>query len=659
MEDLSEKELEQMRKLDRLRKQIQLILQNHIILLSVTFVLFLAGLLAFIYMRVSRSSHRYVTRISLHYYPKQPGKIRPYDEKFLLQLFNRPALRKKFYNALENREFVDLRPTGPVSVKVEKKRNGSFAAVLYAKTDEEAVAFTNAFAQQCLQEYIEKRTSDLNRWVDVLQQKKQDVFKQIQAINEEKEKLTAPLQVISPEKDYDRLRLSLADHQAASGKLKFVIANLKGRQKRLLGSLKQINPMLLDHKKEIQDQVAELKQLDREINVVRELYTEENPKMIALLSRKKFRTEALEATLKSFGLTLNDIKMLDAADKLSTELNTVLSELETKEEELRVLDGEIAARQKDFDTLLKILPRYQELEQHTLSLRDSLQKLDESIADINYLLLLVKDDLFITEQAVTAIGQSPFRKKNLAVAVFAAVSLTGLMAVLLVLLEFLFGKIDYEQEMSLYPDLRYLGKLPASKKQIGSEVSRDLVFTTVCHHFQTESENCHIILAGTLPGGHLLQDFFEACEWHQFMAGKKLLTVDVILACNADDSLPMEDTGIVSYSGGKGILPVSSTKYLSPSEQELLKQDLTVLRKQYDLIFFRHSASFRHDRLFLEQFATLCDAMLVAAGLKKTLRKYMRLLAGLQRSTSLPVMTLLTDDDPNHFTKILNQEDKP
>ena len=37
------------------------------------------------------------------------------------------------------------------------------------------------------------------------------------------------------------------------------------------------------------------------------------------------------------------------------------------------------------------------------------------------------------------------------------------------------------------------------------------------------------------------------------MAGKKLLTVDVILACNADDSLPMEDTGIVSYSGGKGV----------------------------------------------------------------------------------------------------------
>ena len=422
MDELSEKEILQLQILDRFRKQIQLILKDHILLLSIAFVLFLSGVMTFIYMRVTRSSRRYVARVSLHYYPKQPGKIRPYDEKYLLQLFNRPALKVKFRKAAENREFDNVRPSDILSVKVEKKRNSSFAAVLYARVPDEAVTFVNAFAQMCLEEYAERRTADLQKWEEVLLEKKQNVFKQIQKINDEKEKLTGSLQVISPTRDYDRLRLSLSENQAASSKLHFVLSNLKTRRQRLLNGLKEINPMLLAHKKEIQDQLTELKQLDREINVAQELYTEENPKLMALLSRKKLRQKNLESLLTEYKLTMADIQSLDTADKLTEELKTVEAEIETKSEELQVIDSETARKREEFQTLVRILPRYQELNQQAASLQDSLQKLDESIADINYLLLLVKDDLFITEQATAAVGQSPFRKKNLALAVFAAVT---------------------------------------------------------------------------------------------------------------------------------------------------------------------------------------------------------------------------------------------
>ena len=89
-----------------------MILKDHILLLTVAFVLFLGGVLSFIYIRVTRSSRRYVARVSLHYYPKQPGKIRPYDEKYLLQLFNRPALRAKFIMAARNREFDNTTANG-------------------------------------------------------------------------------------------------------------------------------------------------------------------------------------------------------------------------------------------------------------------------------------------------------------------------------------------------------------------------------------------------------------------------------------------------------------------------------------------------------------------------------------------------------------------
>ena len=118
----------------------------------------------------------------------------------------------------------------------------------------------------------------------------------------------------------------------------------------------------------------------------------------------------------------------------------------------------------------------------------------------------------------------------------------------------------------------------------------------------------------------------------------------------------MTDTGIVSYSGSKGILPIASKKYIDPTEQELLRQDLVTLKEKYDIIFFRHYFAFRHDRLFLERFIPLCDSLLIAVGLTKTPRKILRTLADLQRDTGIRIMTILSDGIAAHFKKIMDME---
>lgn len=656
MEEMSEKELEQLRRLELFRKQALIIMRSHVFLLSAAFVLFLVGVFSLAYMRVQFSSNRYVARLSMHYYPKQPGKIRPYDEKFLLQLFNRPALQARFQSALKKREF-GLYPTGAVLTHVEKKKNSSFMIVLYARTEAEAVEFINGFAQYCLREYAGKRTQDLKEWESVLQKKKRDVFSQIQKLNQEKEKLTASLQVFSPEKDYERLRGGLSSYHSARMKLSFVVKNLKTRQKHLQKELKQLKPMLLEKKNEIREQLDGIKKLDREIDVAQELYTEENPKLMSLLSRRRVMQRKFEEFLKANGLTPADTMSLEAAEKLHADLKTGQAELENREEELRVLESEFAANQKTFETLARILPRYRELNQQAASLRDSLQKLDESLADINYLLVLIKDDLFITEKAVAAVGQQPFSKKNLAIAIFAAVALTGFTAVFLILLDLLFGNVISETEMGLHPELHYMGRLPIAKDMFPSDVARDLVFNSVCHRIQNTVPNGHTVLIGALPGAKILPEFFPAVEWTYAMSGQRVLLVDIVLAGMSDPNIPMsDDMGIIAYSGNKGILPITSKKYIDPAELELLKQDLVTLRKNYDVIFFRHSFVFRHDRLFLEQFIPLCDGLLIAVGLRRTARKMVRSLVALQRETGLTIMTLLTDRDAGHFNKMLDME---
>lgn len=658
MEELSGQELEQLRRLELIRNQLRIILKSHLVLGLTAFLLLLAGVLVCLYLRVTLSSSRYIARISMHYYPKQPGKIRPYEENFMFQLFNRPALRAQFFDAVRNRDFDGIAPTGSVMVKVEKKKNSSFAVVLHARTEKEAVAYTNGYARLCLQEYVKKRTDDLQNWGEVLKQKKHDIFVQIQELNQEKEKLTAPLHIVSPEEDYERLRVGLSERQEALSKLKFSHLNLKSREKRLQESLKEIKPMLLEQKQAIKEQSEELKRLEKEIVLAQELYTEENPKLMGLLSREKVLRTRFEKFLKSCGLTEKDTRMLATAEDLYAEMKTLQGEIDNKEEEIRVLSGEMDLERKTIENITAMLPRYRELVQQTMSLRDSLQKLDESLADINYLLVLIKDDLFITEQAVAAVGQKPFRKKNLAIAVFSAAALAGFLVVVVVILDLLFGNVTAEQEMTLRSELTYLGKLPVSEKMFRSSAAKDLIFNALCLHLQNALEDMHVVLAGALPGAKLLSEFFSAVEWTYAMSGKRILFVDIVLADNVEEDMPISDTGIIAYSGNKGILPIASKKYIAPTEQELLKQDLVTLRNKFDIVVFRHSFSFRHDRLFLDRFIPLCDSLLVAVGLAKTPRKNLRTLAEIQRESHIRIMTILTDGNAVHFKKIMDMENE-
>ena len=151
-------------------------------------------------------------------------------------------------------------------------------------------------------------------------------------------------------------------------------------------------------------------------------------------------------------------------------------------------------------------------------------------------------------------------------------------------------------------------------------------------------------MVGTLPGSKIPSEMFDAFEWNYAMAGKRMLTLNMVLANSFNDpDYVCDDLSIITYSGSKGYLPVTSKRLLAPTEVELLKRDLQTLRKSYDLIMIRHSASLRRDLLFIEQIATLCDGSVVAVGAGKTRRKSLRLLSAIHEKTKLPIMVILSD----------------
>lgn len=654
-EEYSDKELAQLRKLDQLRKLVQTILGHHIILLIIIFILVLGAVLSSSLMAVVYSQSRFLARLNLCFQPKQKGKVGQYDDRYVLQILKRKSTRDSFCNQRDGKDARRKMIAGRIMFTVNKKQPHNFNIVLYAASESDAVNFINEFGQTCIDEYVKERTLDLQKWKKVLEDERKDLYGNMQKINAEIAQLTTPLNIISPEKDYDRLRTQMNDLQASRVRLNFTLKNLNARKNQLEKDLAVVNPKMLLYQYEIKRFFTELDKLDKEIALASELYTDENPKMVTLLSRQSAEQKRLDNFLKSKGIESADPQMLRQAEKLNAELKSVQQELEVKNDELRILDGEIDGCRKRFQAITQSRPRLQLLNQQRRNIQESMQRLDESISEISYMLLMVKEDLFIGEKATSAVGEEPFAKKKIAICVFAALALTGFFAALVVLLEFFFGKVADAKELVLYEEFHYLGVLPCSESMFNSQDREKMTFNKIFHKFQ--AENLHTVFTSAMPGAKLINELFDFFEWSFAISGRKMLIVDMVLA-EEFEATPDENSNtiLISFVKGKCYLPLESKKYLSPSESEMLKNDLEILKKEYDYIFIRHAFALRRSVLLLEQIAALCDGTMVAVGAEKTPRKSLRKLISVQVRINIPVMTILCDYKAKKLKKDLEQE---
>ncbi|MBQ7206587.1 MAG: hypothetical protein IJS01_02185 [Lentisphaeria bacterium] len=640
----SERELEQLKRLDKFRKLAQTILSRHLMLLIISFVLIFSGILVFVGIAITSSPNRYLAQLTLCFQPKQKGKVGHYDDRYVLQIINRRASRLKFVEMGEKESGSSLRKvvSENIVISFDRRHPHTFSISLRAQSESEAVDSINEFAKVCIAEYVSERTRDLQNWKHVLEEERKDIYKEVQTCDAAMSKLTVPLNVVTPEKDYERLRTRINELQASRTRLSYVMENLTRRKTELEKALAKMNPSLLTSQTELKRFFAELERLDKEIAQAEELYTEENPKMIALISRRNGEQKRLDRFLKEKNVGSVDPQMLREAETLSTELKSLLLELDGKKGELLVLDGEISDCTKRFRLLTEYQPKLRQLTQQRRNLRESLARLDESISEINYTLLMVGEDLFVNEKARSAIGTEPFSKKNLFICLFAAIALTGFIAAVVALAEFFFGRVTNAKELMLYEEFPYLGVLPTSEKVPNAEDMERIVMFNLFHKFQ--STGMHVLFTGALPGAKIFSPFFDFLDWNLSMAGRRMLTVDMVQA-EEFDIVPDEnsDTMLLAFSKGKCYLPLTSRKFLITSELELLKNDFDSLKDRYDYIFIRHTTALRRSELFFEQIAALCDGALVAVGARKTPRKSLRRLLSVQLRIKIPVMTVLSD----------------
>ena len=172
-----------------------------------------------------------------------------------------------------------------------------------------------------------------------------------------------------------------------------------------------------------------------------------------------------------------------------------------------------------------------------------------------------------------------------------------------------------------------------------------MFFSGVSHQFNTVEPRPQVILAGRLPGGDLRKKFISAfAEDCQGEEADSVLVLELVEAGTfktpADRDL--HRCSLVVYSGARGYVPVENTNYLSPREEEKLRQDMLLLRKIFHLVCLVKPTPLTQDGVFLEQIATVCDAAMVAIGIRKTPRRLVRRMQELQGKVRLTIMTVLS-----------------
>ena len=176
MDTFSEKELEQLKKLEQLRRLIQTILGAHLRLLIAVFVIILIVILVLVYLSAARSPVRYEAQAMLYYNPKQTSDIRPYNAKYVQQMLTRKELKIKFFKDLKIDPDDKWNAPNLILIDpIEKNRVlDRFKITIHTAKAQNAIDYTNAFALHCVQAYNEERVASLQDWKNVLLQKKKE-----------------------------------------------------------------------------------------------------------------------------------------------------------------------------------------------------------------------------------------------------------------------------------------------------------------------------------------------------------------------------------------------------------------------------------------------------------------------------------------------------
>ena len=634
-------EEEQLRRFNVYRKLTQIILLRHGVQLGIFFIIVFVVILGLLAIRVKNSPERYMAVAKLVYYPKTSSRIDSLDSNQLMQQLSRYSLFQQFASRMAM-DWVMMQDR--LELTQDSNNTNWFIITSRSDTAENAVYLANSFAEFCIREYINSRNSELSKWEYLFVTQENNIQSTLNQITDAMHRIAINSEAMSPAQEIEKLQATVVEQRIALSELSVKLSNLKDESASLTALFGEYNPLLSQYSGRIRDYMNDLSNLDKELLVARQLYTEINPKLLSMESQRVQLEEEYRNFLKENNIGEVTAEQLDNIDRINAALEKIAKEVFALQNSHAALTDAIAINERKLQQLHGIMPEYTHLQTQYDTQVLNLQKVADIKVELNYQKNSVDSEFALAERAEFAQEELLFSKLNIFISLFGALFLTGMLAFIVVFLSIIFGNVYNLKELYLYSELNPIGAIPASEKFFKTQEDERFVIETMFHRMQRAGALARVIFTAPLLGttlNHRLQHYFD---WNYAMCGMKIFRLQVVRKDTLPDDIRADYTATVRNQDS-GLFPVENPYTLTSTEFELLKADIEELRHSYDTVIISREEPLVRKGVFCRQILPICESSALIVGEKTTPRSLVRYLIKLQRAGGYNFISVLNESE--------------
>ncbi|MDD3153854.1 MAG: hypothetical protein PHS41_03230, partial [Victivallaceae bacterium] len=602
---------------------LRLLKRNLLVFLGVFLMVFVASHLA-ISTLARRSMKSWSGTAKLFHQSRSdrvPSFYKQLDSKSIAELVGTNAVLSRAAEKLNMPPYMASRLGPQVKIENAKNKNNIILITASYSNPKTAAELANAIAENGVSEYVELQNGTIKSILQERRRRKAQLSSELTTLENSRNRYLSRTSGFPPDEELRRLRMQISEKmtQIDSDRTLLNAYNIKIAQaKEALG---KVDREILFMRKSFRGDLSELETMRRTLSHLKQLYTPENP-------RVKTLTDEIDAKAAAIRLAESEKKEGSAADEIVYSVNKVFTTLEetiaTNAVEAAALQKNLELNQREVDRLRTVVVKlaedmavYRELDREISSASEAITQLDKSINDMDFLLNSAVPDLSIMERAV------PPKSPNLrGVKIFAfaiALFVTGLLVFLLLLYEILFGKLRRSKEMAYVGKLDDIGEVVLPELEDEGAGRGELAVLNTFHALRPRVGDAYtILLTGSFEIGEM--DSLLGGWMTQFgMNGQRVFRLRCLPLSLRDKSPADHAVGpqneaddmliSVEKNGNRGYFYYGDPQMLAPAECDLLKADLAVLRKFYDVVLVVHSVRTWNVAI---QFASIMDYFILA-----------------------------------------------
>ncbi len=619
-ETINENEQAQLRKIIAFQKVALGIILKWKWLFLLLILLLGAVFLNYFRVKSQRSVSRFESSTRLLFRPRKIPKIEILTEQQLLSILDRSSLKRKVAEQVEMSEEEKQCLSKDVVLAQERNPPDLFTLTVASQTENGAVQKANAYAEILVEAYVAYRTTDLeNRRIAIAAQRK-TLLDQQSAIEAEEKTLKAKTGIVSPQEALLTLNTLISDQRRNLSALGVDIANENVKRSRLEKEVGKSGPTIIANAAAIRRRSEAIAAVDKEIAALREIYTDINPKITGKLEDRGELVKELESFLKSKGVAGLNVDGIDQVEKSAGELAECGTRLAVLDEKRRALEQETADNEKKAAELTTMIPEYERLTAHHADLARSVRALGDELSNIAYAQSSLRNDLKQIERAQSGDDRGALGTKKIIVVLIADLICVGFILVVVLALEFLYGKVRGGKEIAAYNEIQFLGSIPVPGTLPDDEARE--VMGVVALKLLLPDVLKGVMLVASLPGAAKDTRFPEVLDYTAKLSGKRLFSLNLVPSAGFSPPADGEQMIGVVRKEARGWFPVQNRLALAPSELEMLHADIVELRKDFDAVFIFMDGGLRKGGSFFDQLLGICEASVLVVGASHTPRSW-------------------------------------